>query len=217
LPIRFSPERLADLLIDPREDLDLEIKNWLDLRNDNGAKATFAKAVLAIANHGGGFIILGLTETERGCAEAEGRPVTLDGYSQDVINGIVQGYADPSFHCAMHVVARQDGQLFPVVAVPGDHRSPIRAKRAGPNGNIVENNAIYVRKPGPRSETPTSSRDWDALLARCLVNRRDEMLDQIRGLISGAVPAAAYPKRRSPALIVFSLIGRARVRIDGNP
>ncbi len=46
MPIRFSPERLADLLIDPREDLDLEIKNWLDLRGDNDAKATFAKAAL---------------------------------------------------------------------------------------------------------------------------------------------------------------------------
>jgi predicted HTH transcriptional regulator len=67
MPIRFSPERLVDLLIDPREDLDLEIKNWLDLSGDNDAKATFAKAALAIANHGGGFIILGLAETERVC------------------------------------------------------------------------------------------------------------------------------------------------------
>lgn len=193
MPIRFSPERLADLLIDPREDLDLEIKNWLDLRGDNEAKATFAKAALALANHGGGFIILGLTETERGCVEAEGRPATLDGYSQDVINGIVQSYADPAFHCAVHVVARRDGQFFPVVTIPGDHRSPIRAKRAGPHGNIVENNAIYVRKSGPRSETPTSGQDWDALLARCLAHRRDEMLDQIRDLISGAVPVVARP------------------------
>ncbi len=56
MPIRFSPERLADLLIDLREDLDLEIKSWLDLRGDNEAKATFAKATLALANHGGGKI-----------------------------------------------------------------------------------------------------------------------------------------------------------------
>ena len=26
----FSGERLADLLVDPREDLDCEAKNWLD-------------------------------------------------------------------------------------------------------------------------------------------------------------------------------------------
>jgi transcriptional regulator with XRE-family HTH domain len=77
--------------------------------------------------------------------------------------------------------------------VPGDHRSPIRARRAGPHGNIIENNAIYVRKPGPRSEVPTSGQEWDALLTRCLSNRRDEMLDQIRDLVTGAVPTVAQP------------------------
>jgi hypothetical protein len=193
MPTQFSRERLADLLLDPREDLDLEIKNWLDLRGDNNAKATFAKAALALANHGGGFILFGLTETDVGFVEAEGRPATFDGYAQDLINGIVQSYADPAFHCSVHLVARQDGRSFPVVVVPGNHRSPVRAKRAGPHGNIVENNAIYVRKPGPRSEVPTSGQEWDTLLTRCLVNRRDEMLDQIRDLISGAVPAAAAP------------------------
>ncbi len=189
----ISRQRLADLLVDPRENLDLEIKNWLDLRGDNEAKATFAKTALALANHGGGFIVLGLTETAQGCVEAEGRPVTLDSYGQDLINGIVQYYADPAFHCAVHVVARQDGRLFPIVVVPGNHRSPIRAKRAGPHGNIIADNAIYVRKSGPRSEVPTSGQDWDGLLARCLANRRDEMFDQIRDLISGAVPMAAQP------------------------
>lgn len=53
-----SGERLADLLVDPREDLDCEAKNWLDLQGLNDDKATFAKAVLALANLGGGFIIL---------------------------------------------------------------------------------------------------------------------------------------------------------------
>lgn len=189
----ISPDRLSDLLIDPREDLDLEIKNWLDLRDDNDDKAKFAKAALALANHGGGFILLGLTKNERGYVEAEGRPPTLDDYSQDVINGIIQHYADPAFHCAVHYVPRQDNQFFPVVVVPGNHRSPIRARRAGPNDNNVKNNAIYVRKPGPCSATPTSGQEWDALLTRCLANRRDEMLDQIRDLIIGAVPSAAQP------------------------
>ena len=190
---QISRSRLADILIDPSEDLNVEIKNWLDLRSDNEAKATFAKAALALANHGGGFIILGMTETPNGAVEADGRPSSLDSYGQDLINGIIQSYADPTFHCSVHVVARQDGKLFPIVVVPGQHRSPIRAKRAGPHGNIVENNAIYIRKPGPRSETPTSGQDWDGLLARCLGNRRDELLDQMRDLISGVVPASPAP------------------------
>jgi len=184
----ISRERLSDLLVDPREDLDFEVKNWLDLQSSNDDKATFAKAVLALANHGGGFIALGLVETDLGIVEAEARPPTLDRYSQDLINGIVQNYCDPSFHCAVHITASPDETLFPIVVVPGGHRVPIRARRAGPHGNTVLNNAIYIRKPGPRSETPQNSQDWDCLLSRCLRNRRDEMFDQIRDLITGAVP-----------------------------
>lgn len=183
-----SHERLTDLLLTPREDLECEVKNWLDLQGSNDDKATFAKAVLAIANHGGGFIILGHVETDTGAVEAEGRPATLDAYSQDQINGIVQNYCDPQFHCSVHFVRNSTEALFPVIVVPGGHRVPVRARRSGPNGNTVQNNAIYIRRPGPRSETPQSSQDWDDLLGRCFRNRRDEMFDQIRDLITGAVP-----------------------------
>lgn len=189
----ITRERLSDLLVDPREDLDFEVKNWLDLQNSNEDKATFAKAVLALANHGGGFVALGLLETNSGIVEAVERPATLDRYSQDLINGIVQNYCDPPFHCAVHIVGRPDETLFPIVVVPGGHRIPVRARRAGPHGNIVQNNAIYIRKPGPRSETPQSAQDWDDLLAKCLRNRRDEMFDQIRDLITGAVPQIEHP------------------------
>ena len=54
----ITRERLTDLLVDPREALDFEVKNWLDLQDSNSDKATLAKAVLALANHGGGFIAL---------------------------------------------------------------------------------------------------------------------------------------------------------------
>ncbi|MEW8072141.1 MAG: hypothetical protein AB2826_17120 [Candidatus Thiodiazotropha sp.] len=215
MPLEFSHERLADLLVDPREDLDLEVKNWLDLQGNNDDRATFAKAVLALTNHGGGFIILGLLETDNGMVEARGRPAALDGYSQDLINGIVQNYCDPQFHCAVHVVANPDGALFPVVIVPGGHRVPVRARRAGPHDNIVQNNAIYIRKPGPRSETPQSAQDWDGLLARCLRNRRDEMFDQIRDLITGAVPQVQQPAE--PARLdewIAASLGRWRTLVQ---
>lgn len=185
--------RITTVFEDPREALDVEIKNWLDLANDNQDKATFAKAALASANHGGGLILLGMTEDPDGARPADGRPATLDGFGQDLINGIVSSYADPAFHCAVHMRPNATGELHPVVVVPGGHRVPIRAKRAGPHGNTVQNGAIYVRRPGPCSEVPQNAQDWDALLARCLANRRDDMFDQIRALITGAVPQAEAP------------------------
>ena len=76
------------------------------------------------------------------------------------------------------------------MTVPGGHRVPVRAKRASPDNKTVQNHAIYMRKSGPRSEVPQSAQEWDVLLGRCLQNRRDELFDQIRDLISGAVPQA---------------------------
>jgi hypothetical protein len=80
-----------------------------------------------------------------------------------------------------------------MVVIPGGHRVPVRSKRGGPNGQIVRDNSIYIRRPGPRSEVPQTSQDWEGLLGRCLSHRRDEMFDQIRALITGAVPAASFP------------------------
>lgn len=209
VPVNVTRERLADLLVEPTEALDFEVKNWLDLQNSQDDKATFAKAVLAISNHGGGYVVLGLEETDRGIVEARGRPATLDGYSQDLINGIVQNYCDPTFHCAVHIVPDANGSVFPIVVIPGGHRVPVRARRSGPNGNIVVNNAIYVRKPGPRSETPQLSQEWEELLSRCFQNRRDEMFDQIRDLITGAVPQAA-PAHQPPRIEQW--VGSCRAR-----
>ena len=175
--------RLEGLLRDPREALDVEIKVWLDLASNGDHKAKLAKALLALANHGGGFVIIGFEETDAGFTTAPGQPVSL---SQDVVNGIVHNYAEPAFHCAVHHVPHPtSGVVHPIIGVPGGHRVPIRAKRSGPNNRIVQQHTIYIRRPGPRSEHPLAGREWDELFAKCLRGRRDELLDHIRDLLSG--------------------------------
>ena len=72
-----TQSRLADLLVFPREDLDCEVKNWLNLAESSNDKATFAKAVIALANHGGGFIVFGLVEAPPAFVEAAGRPLRM--------------------------------------------------------------------------------------------------------------------------------------------
>jgi hypothetical protein len=192
MPTELSAARLADLLLEPRETLNVEIKGWLKLEN-NEDKATLAKALLALANHGGGFVIVGFTETETVAVPAEGRPSTLDSYNQDLINGIVESYADPVFHCAVHYVKSPAGDIHPVISVPGGHRVPIRAKRSGPNNATVHQHSIYIRRPGPKSEIPQNSQDWDELLARCLAARRDELLERVRDLLTGSIGLTSAP------------------------
>ena len=155
--------RLGDLLRDPREDLDVEIKNWLDLVNDGDHKAVLAKALIALANHGGGFVVLGLELNANGTyQEAPGRPENLGVYDQDLVNGIVSRYAEPSFHCGLEVAEHPDSGLqFPIIVVPGSS-VPVRSKRDGP---AITKDFYYTRRPGPASEPPQSGQEWD----RCSV------------------------------------------------
>ena len=177
--------RLQDLLAYAREGLDRELKSWLDLSSEDD-KANLAKAILALANHGGGYILLGFAEVGGNWIPAEPRPSDLNTYTQDLINGIVQSYAEPSFHCEMHHVPHpQSGHLFPIVVVPGDHRVPIRAKRDGPNQKHVRQNTYYIRRPGPKSESPQSGREWDDLISRCVRTAREEILESIRDILLG--------------------------------
>ena len=58
----LNPERF---ILNPTEDLDAEYKGWLDLHKEPD-RANLAKAVIALANHGGGVIVLGFEELPTG-------------------------------------------------------------------------------------------------------------------------------------------------------
>ena len=179
------PLQLQSLVAHPREDLHIELKGWLDLTEEEH-KADLAKAMLALANSGGGYVLLGFTAGNTGYVPDPQRPGNLSKYSHDIVNGIVQSYADPPFHCAVYHVTHPDtGEPFPVILVPGSHRVPIRAKRDGPNGRHVKQNAYYIRRPGPASEPPQTAQEWDELLRRCLLAQREELLDSFRAILFG--------------------------------
>jgi hypothetical protein len=43
-------QRLPELLLDPRETLEVEIKGWIDIVNDADHKAVLAKAIIALVS-----------------------------------------------------------------------------------------------------------------------------------------------------------------------
>lgn len=193
-------KRLQDLLVYPREELNEELKGWLDISKEED-RANLAQAILALANSGGGYVILGYEESGGTWAPAEPRPSSLNEYTQDLINDIVQRYADPPFHCEVHhILNPQNGATFPIVIVPGNHRVPIRAKRDGPDQKHVRQNAYYIRRPGPKSEPPQSAQEWDDLIKRCVITAREDLLENIRSLLFGisripSTPEEEYNKK----------------------
>ena len=94
--------RLQQLVSHPREDLGVEHKQWLDL-GANSHKATLAKAAIALADHGGGFIVVGFADTGSDLESQHPSP-ELPAVTQDAVNAAIRRYADPEFHCEVHFV-----------------------------------------------------------------------------------------------------------------
>lgn len=74
---------LQTLLQFPVEKLTVEYKSWLDL-NENSGRAILAKAAIALANEGGGVVVLGMRENnaEGGALRSQPRPAAIGRYSQ---------------------------------------------------------------------------------------------------------------------------------------
>ena len=176
--------------------MSLELKAWLDL-SDKAHRGTLAKALIALANHGGGIVIIGFAS--EGDPE-NSRPDDLSSYSQDAINDVLERFADPCFHCTVQMVKREnDGLDYPVILVPGGHKVPIRSKRGSP-GNEIQADRYYIRRPGPASEMPQGGHEWDELIRRCVRNNTDELASLIRDVLEGRAPKAAAPPEAADQL-----------------
>jgi hypothetical protein len=183
----FDDPRLLELLRNPVEGLAFEIKEWLNL-GENVHKARLAQAIIALANHGGGVVLIGYAEQTNGTfIPAEPRPTDLSGYTSDVVNEISRSYLNPPVHCDVrHIADPVSGVSFPIISVPGGHQVPIMARRGGPQGQSgLQAGRVYIRRVGPSSEEPQSPEEWRALLDRCIRTGRDELVDRIRLIVAG--------------------------------
>lgn len=202
-----TTEELQPLLREPREDLATEYKNWLDL-DKNEDKAVLAKAAIALANHGGGFIILGFEDQGHQLVPVA-RPASIPEVSQDAVNGVIRRFASLEFHCDVHNVPHPIGQvIYPVIVVPGNMTEPIMSKRDCVG--VIAQSRCYIRKPGPRSEEPQTVDEWRALLRRCVLAGREDMLEAIRSIVSGRVDPAPLPPNAQEELHAFCEAARAR-------
>jgi hypothetical protein len=174
---------LAELVDDPREAMAVEIKDWLDLTQRDVA-ANLVRELLALANNGGGTLLFGFADRPAGIEPSEPCPYPDIDYSQDSINNLCKRYADPPFHCSVHRMTSSIGNEHIVIEVPGGHRVPVRARRAGPEGSKLKANVYYVRRPGPESAPIGSAQEWDTLLRRCLSAQRDDLLESFRAIVS---------------------------------
>lgn len=161
------------LVLAPEETLEVEYKEWLDLTTKSH-RAKLAKELIALANHGGGHVVLGFSDPD---LKPVTPPVGYPSISVDDINGIVAAFSDPPFHCRVTAVR---GHV--IVSVPAGATVPIRAKKGSENGEIVADR-YYIRRPGPNSEAPRTGLEWDELIRRCIANRDQELEVLVRRVL----------------------------------
>ena len=170
-------EDLSDLVDNPRETLEIEVKQWLDLQ-DPVVRANLARHMAALFNHGGGYLVFGIRDD---LTIDPGRPSSLDGFNRDTLSAIVKKYLSPAFQCDVTIVTSASEGEFPIVRVPGHGVVPVCAKQNGPhdaNGKPqgIRVGTCYIRAPGPESIAISSPQDWSALIRRCTLNDRDALL-----------------------------------------
>lgn len=198
---------LQPLVTEPREALDAEYKEWLDL-TINDHRALLAKAAIAIANHGGGYIIIGFKDQGHQLVDLP-YPSGFPEISQDAVNSAIRRFATPEFHCEVYRIPHPtSGIAYPVIVVPGNMAEPVLSKCN--YQNTLAQNRCYIRKPGPRSEEPQTGEEWRTLLRRCLRAGRDDMLEAIRSIVSGRIEAPAPIPDAATMLHLFCESSRER-------
>ncbi len=148
------PDPKIQFIIDNlQENLEVEVKNWLNGIQGNDDKARLAKEIIALANNGGGYVFIGFDEEGNDHPEIQPEVGELQAYTQDAIANLVHRYVTPPCQCSLQFAIKTDGNIsHPVIVVPGNHRTPLFAARGGSNNTLLDNGKVYVRRPGGYSE-----------------------------------------------------------------
>ena len=175
---------LAKLLVNPGEKMNAEYKSWLDL-NTNESKATLAKAICALANFGGGHIIVGLRSTDGGQTYVPSpNPEWATQYTADGVNRISAAYLEPAVHCEVASLPYSGNTtIVSIISVPGGS-VPIILKKGGPTSTGILQ-GVYTRRADLSSQPPQTADEWRALLNRCVLSNRNDLLDAFRVIMSG--------------------------------
>lgn len=145
-----APTYLDDIVTRRSERIDVDHKRWLD-PEDIVVKAKLARHIAALANAGGGYVVLGVEDNGS-------RSVAPDwdvaSYTHDWVNAIASKYLVPAPQCEIREV-RDDAGMVKVIVVPSHGSVPVCVKANGPEvaGKVqgVRKGAYYIREVGPKS------------------------------------------------------------------
>lgn len=172
------------------EDLEIEFKRSLPL-GEKAGKAKLAKEICALANHGGGWIVLG---REDDGSYPDALPEDLAGASQDSINQIASTYLQPAPHCSIRWMKPNEVSFeVLVIWVSPLGVSPVSGAKNGPDGEKggtvgITKGTHYIRKAGPVSAPIESPDEWQTVIRRCVLSDKTSLLAALTTMLDRPSP-----------------------------
>jgi hypothetical protein len=198
---------LQDLVENPPETLDVELKDWMDIANDGVARANVARHIAALANHGGGYLLFGFKDNR---VPNPSSPYSIEAFHRDIISSIVKKYLTPIFQCEVDFIRSSVGITHPVIWVPSHGAVPVCSKADGPQDQKgrpqgIRKGTYYLRGPGPESVPITTPEQWGPLVHRCIARERTTLVGMFDSLLRA-------PPEPSPTDVLKRWHERADVR-----
>lgn len=183
--------RIRDLVDRPSESLSVEIKRWIEPNVTEGT-AKIVRAVLALRNHGGGYLVIGF-DNDTLKPDRENVPDDVKAkFHHDKIQALVSRFASEPFEIAIEFPER-DGQIYPVIAVPPGVKTPVAARSdlKASDAKVISAGDVYVRSLRANN-TPSTAKagwqDWPALVETCFDNREADIGRFLRRHLGGLTP-----------------------------
>lgn len=171
------------LLESPSESRAVEYKQWLDLDSPEHC-ALLAKSLIALANFGGGHLVLGFKSGKHGTLSLCDHEAPEDPrarYAPERIQQIVQRYSTTAFEVACHYIARQGSTaVHPVIEVPSNIPDVVFPKRGSPDGNRWSRVGCTRASPALAVRPPSRPATGGASLTTCFAERETCMFSFYR-------------------------------------
>lgn len=188
--MKIDKKQIAALIQQPSESLQVELKTWLDPRTNEGI-AKIVKAIFAIRNRNGGYLIIGFND-ETCLPDSYSLDTKVQKlYHIDKIQGLVSRYANNPFEISVFLQEREK-QPYPIIVVPEGVRLPVIVKRdliGKKDKKLLQEGDIYFRtlkSNGTPSSARILPRDFPELLEICFENREADIGRFLRRHLPGA-------------------------------
>lgn len=183
-------QRIKDLLANPVEGLNAEVKRWFDLDTPHGT-SKLVRACFALRNRNGGYLVIGF-DNASGKPVSNDRPASVrEAFHVDKVQALISRYASETFEIELHY-EELDGAEYPVVQVPSGVRAPVAVKTelAGPDAKTsLRKGDVYFRTLASNGTASTSSarpNDWKDLVEICFDNREADLGRFLRRQLAAA-------------------------------